>query len=404
MKSARNRTTVDVFHNILWSRYKRAVFTQLHALAVENGDEMRFHQIAETASGQAAFGAVDLSHHNYPYQLLFTRGYDAVPKLVLYGKLFFKVLTSNATTIVLPGYNRPEHWLMLFATMLTGKRRAVCCDSTIHDQRQTVIKGWLKRWFFARCHGFLAYGVRSREYLVGYQAPVDRVFEPCQAAALRHDYNPQAALLQRQQNAPSPAQPVYLFVGRLAPEKSLLLLLDAFLRIHAEQPAATLNLVGAGPQRAELEARAEALGLGTAVRFAGAMEPEQLALAYAGATCMILPSSSEPWGLVVNEALSYGCPAIVSDRCGCFPELIAPGGTGMSFVSGDVEGLYACMKAAPTTFVDVTATALRSIEIVGRYLPRHAAAMMLYGIETVSRKKKRFMQVLSMSAPTTQRR
>ena len=347
MKSARNRTTVDVFHNILWSRYKRAVFTQLHALAVENGDEMRLHQIAETASGQAAFGAVDLSHHNYPYQLLFTRGYDAVPKLVLCGKLFFKVLTSNATTIVLPGYNRPEHWLMLFATMLTGKRRAVCCDSTIHDQRQTVIKGWLKRWFFARCHGFLAYGVRSREYLVGYQAPVDRVFEPCQAAA-------------------------------------------------------TLNLVGAGPQPAELEARAEALGLGTAVRFAGAMEPEQLALTYAGATCMILPGSSEPWELVVNEALSYGCPAIVNDRCGCFPELIAPGGTGMSFISGDVEGLYACMKAAPTTFADVTTTTLRSIEIVGRYMPRHAATMMLYGIETVSRKKKRLMQVLSMSASSIQ--
>ena len=250
--------------------------------------------------------------------MLFTRGYDAVPKLVLYGKLFFKVLTSNATTIVLPGYNRPEHWLMLFATMLTGKRRAVCCDSTIHDQRQTVIKGWLKRWFFARCHGFLAYGVRSREYLVGYQAPVDRVFEPCQAAA-------------------------------------------------------TLNLVGAGPQRAELEARAEALGLGTAVRFAGAMEPEQLALTYAGATCMILPGSSEPWELVVNEALSYGCPAIVSDRCGCFPEL-----------------------------ADVTTTTLRSIEIVGRYMPRHAATMMLYGIETVSRKKKRLMQVLSMSASSIQ--
>ena len=388
MKSALNGTTVDVFHNILWSRYKGAVFTQLHALAVENGDELRFHQIAETASAQAVLGTVDLSYHKYPYQLMFTGGYDAIPKLVLYGRLFFKVLTSDATMIVLPGYNRPEHWLMLLATMLTGKRRAVCCDSTIHDQRQTMIKGWLKRWFFARCHGFLAYGVRSREYLIGHQAPVDRVFEPCQAAALRHDYDPQAALLQRQQNAPSQAQPAYLFVGRLTAGKSLLLLLDTFRRIHIAQPAATLTLVGAGPQRAELEARTEALGLGTAVRFSGAMEPDQLASAYASATCMILPSVSEAWGLVVNEALSYGCPVIVSDRCGCIPELIAPGGTGMSFVSGDVDALYGCMKAAPAIFSDVTLTALRCIEIVGQYTPRHAAARMLHGIETVSRTKK----------------
>ena len=388
MKSALNGTTVDVFHNILWSRYKGAVFTQLHALAAENGDKLRFHQIAETGSAQAAFGSVDLSYHKYPYQLMFTGGYDAIPRLVLYRTLFFKVLTSDATMIVLPGYNLPEHWLMLLATILAGKRRAVCCDSTIHDQRQTLIKGWLKRWFFARCHGFLAYGVRSREYLVGYKVPVDRVFEPCQAAALRHDYDPQAALLQRQQNAPIPTQPAYLFVGRLAPEKSLLLLLDAFQRIHAGQPAATLTLVGAGLQRAELEARTEALGLDTAVRFAGAMEPDQLASAYASATCMILPSRSEPWGLVVNEALSYGCPVIVSDRCGCLPELIAPGGTGMSFVSGDANGLHDCMKAAPAIFSDVTATALRCIEIVGRHTPRHAAARMLQGIETVSRTKK----------------
>ena len=144
--------------------------------------------------------------------------------------------------------------------------------------------------------------------------------------------------------------------------------------------------------------------MGTAVRFAGIMEPEQLASAYASATCMIFPSRSELWGRVVNEALSYGCPVIISNRCGCFPELIAPGGKGMSFVAGDVDGMYLFTKAVPTTFANVTAMALRCIEIVGRYTLRHAAGMLLHGIKTVSRTKKRFMQVLSMSAPSIRRR
>ena len=108
MKSARNRTTVDAFHNILWPRYKGAVFKQLHALAVENDDEIRFLQFVEAASGQAAFGTVDLSYHDYPYQLLFAGGYDNIPRLLLHRKLLFKVLTSDATMIVLPSYSRPE--------------------------------------------------------------------------------------------------------------------------------------------------------------------------------------------------------------------------------------------------------------------------------------------------------
>ncbi len=375
---------VDVFHNILWSRYKGAVFSQLHALANGQGEKIRFHQIAETASAQAAFGTADLSYHNYPYQLLFKGGYDAIPAAALYRTLFLKVWRSPAAVIVLPGYNRPEHWLMLLAAMLRRKRRLVCCDSTIHDQRQLVVKGWMKRWFFARCHGFLAYGARSREYLVHYQAATDRVFEPCQAAALSHHYDAQAALSQRQQLAPSPSRPVFLFVGRLSPEKSLLVLLTAFQRIHAELPASTLTLVGAGPQRAQLEAKVAALGLAAAVHFAGTMAPDQLASAYASATCLILPSSSEPWGLVINEALSYGCPVLISDRCGCLPELVAPGGTGLSFTAGDSDDLYRCMRAAPDLFSDVGRTARRCLDIIGRYTPRHAAATMLKGIKTVS--------------------
>ncbi|MFY0104327.1 glycosyltransferase, partial [Acinetobacter baumannii] len=59
------------------------------------------------------------------------------------------------------------------------------------------------------------------------------------------------------------------------------------------------------------------------------------------ATALILPSLREPWGLVVNEALAFGCPVVVSDLCGCVPELVLPRVSGVVFDPHDVPGLAA---------------------------------------------------------------
>ena len=93
-------------------------------------------------------------------------------------------------------------------------------------------------------------------------------------------------------------------------------------------------LVGAGPQQGLLMAHAKALGLGSTVEFTGAMDMEGLAEQYARALCLVLPSTSEPWGLVVNEALHHGCPVLVSESCGCRPELVLDGVTGFAYAAG----------------------------------------------------------------------
>jgi glycosyltransferase involved in cell wall biosynthesis len=66
--------------------------------------------------------------------------------------------------------------------------------------------------------------------------------------------------------------------------------------------------------------------------------------AYAVADCLILPSDhGETWGLVVNEAMACGLPAITSDRVGCHPDLIIPGLTGAVFPCGDSAALAEAM-------------------------------------------------------------
>lgn len=112
---------------------------------------------------------------------------------------------------------------------------------------------------------------------------------------------------------------VLLCVARFAPEKNLINLVSAFN--NSQLPAAgwVLKLVGGGPQQAELQALA-----GPAVQLHNWLGYGQLPQLYQSASAFILPSQFEPWGLVVNEAMAAGLPVIVSQPCGCAPDL-APG-------------------------------------------------------------------------------
>src|SRR5262249_35856009 len=91
------------------------------------------------------------------------------------------------------------------------------------------------------------------------------------------------------------------------------------------------------------ECRAEAERVGVRLVQAGFLDQTALGRAYAAADCLVLPSASETWGLVVNEALATGLPAIVSAAVGCAPDLIRSPRVGRVFPTGDVAALAAAI-------------------------------------------------------------
>jgi glycosyltransferase involved in cell wall biosynthesis len=101
-----------------------------------------------------------------------------------------------------------------------------------------------------------------------------------------------------------------LFVSRLAREKNVDLLIDA---MRACRVPARLIIAGDGPERAALEARAAAYGLGDRIRFAGAVERRALPDLYASADAFVFPSVTETQGLVLVEALAAGTLVIAAD-------------------------------------------------------------------------------------------
>ena len=178
--------TVTIFHNVVWSRHKGAVFSALHNLSAAGTIRYAVVQIAETETDRVGFSDVDYSFHRYPMRKLFDGCYEDVPTWRMIVRLTSEVLKTKSQLVVLPGYHRPEYWAMLAACIMTRKRRAVFCDSTAFDRPRRLLTSIPKRLFFSLCDGYFGFGERSREYLMSLGAKRERIFVPCQAAALSH--------------------------------------------------------------------------------------------------------------------------------------------------------------------------------------------------------------------------
>lgn len=374
---------VQIFHNVVWSRYKGAVFSALYKLGHASGWNLAFIQIAETETGRVSLSPVDYSFHTYPHRVLHKKQYEQIGTVGLSVQLFWMAVRSRANMIILPGFHRPEYFAMLAGCILARKRRAVFSDSTLNDRPQTFTKSALKRVFFGLCHGYFTYGERGAQFLVKHGARPERIFLRCQAAALPVSYSAETARSMRLAKGPPADRPRVLYVGRLSAEKSLDTLLVAFAEFSHRHPAAELVIIGTGPEKASLEQLGAALGIADRARFTGAKSAQELEEEYARASFLVLPSLSEPWGLVVNEAMSYGCPALVTTACGCVPELVQPGLTGYTFTAGDSTELAEKMEQAVAAFSDHRVTTANCLGLMAKYTPEVAGQMILEGCKKI---------------------
>jgi len=179
-------------------------------------------------------------------------------------------------------------------------------------------------------------------------------------------------------------QEYFLYVGRLAPEKNLSRLLHAFAKYRQSGGAHYLILAGDGPLRLELSAIAHKLAIEKAVRFAGGLDTAGLIPFYAFAKAFVLPSLSEPWGLVVNEAMASSLPVLVSTKCGCAEDLVIEGKNGFLFDPDSEEQIANCLSrisSAPAQ--DNVAMRSASLERIKEYSPSNWASAVMNLIGTL---------------------
>jgi glycosyltransferase involved in cell wall biosynthesis len=187
---------------------------------------------------------------------------------------------------------------------------------TPHTERGIASgKRLFRRWLVARTPRWFSYGISSTEYLVSLGVPRQDVVELQNCVPEGAYRNGQPPLMQFE------TRPVLLCVGQLIRRKGVDLLLDAAARAQAEGLSFSLAVVGSGPEKPRLEQRAQELSLRN-VRFYAPEPAERMPGVYRSADVLIFPTREDVWGLVANEALWSGLPALVSVYAGCAKEVV----------------------------------------------------------------------------------
>lgn len=193
----------------------------------------------------------------------------------------------------------------------------------------------LKRWWIHRyVHAGFVAGTASRDYQIKLGIPPERIWSPYDVvdndffACESHKITAAADEHRSQLNLP---REFFLFVGRLVHEKNLPILLRGYAayRVRTKAPW-PLYLIGDGPMRQELALLSRELGEAGIV-WLGSKRQAELPQYLSLASALVLPSKSETWGLVVNEAMASGIPVLVSKNCGCSVDLVHTGKTGFTF-------------------------------------------------------------------------
>lgn len=262
-----------------------------------------------------------------------------------------------------------------------------CSDSTYEDEPRSSLKEMFKRQVLRSFEAGLVAGQRARTYLSGLGLKDASLFSPWDV--VDNDYfhaeadrvRANEAELRARFNLP---EKYFLCVARFVAKKNLKRFIGAYgdyVR-QTRGEAWSLVLSGSGPLEFELREVVREENLGAYVRFPGFLQYDRLPTYYALSRAFVLPSVSDQWGLVVNEAMASGLPVLVSNRCGCAPDLVQEEGNGLSFDPHRTDLIT--QSLATIAGLDdrrLQAMGKQSRAIIGKYSPEKFAVGLAAAIE-----------------------
>ena len=208
----------------------------------------------------------------------------------------------------LAGYGKIEYLLMIIAAKLSG-RKVLLFSESWYGRRTlfNIVKSWFLKIFV---DAFLVSGIRARDFAKDVlRINADKIAIPYSVVDNAHFANP---------NGYNPATRTMLCMARFSKEKNQEFLINAFLKSSLSE-SWTLKLVGTGPLKEELEQKFKDKHNITLCNWAAYND---LPTIYHNSSMFVLASTFEPWGLVVNEAMSAGLPCVVSRAVGAMPDLV----------------------------------------------------------------------------------
>jgi len=372
-----------IVHNQLWAHYKAIIFNELQKIAAhENRSELLVVQIATIEKSRVDLGNLDTSIHQYPYQLLHEGTLEDVG---LWQKIkgIQKAIDKFKPNVVnLTGYYDLASWAILFYCKIKGIKTILSNESTAGDHQRKGLKELIKSLIIKQFDGYFNFGTLSKNYLLDLGAKSTKMLVNRNCVdniALRNIYEQHFQNRLSTQKTLGIAPYNFIFVGRLIHYKNLLNFLESFADAQNQIKSDWgVIILGDGEQKEDLIQLVNEKHIKNVSFQAGVswqQVPEYLALS----DVLVLPSYSEPWGLVVNEAMACGLPVMVSEKCGCAIDLVKNGENGYIFSPyNKVEMTNILLKFMGHT-QNLKEMGLTSQQIIQEYSPENVAKEMYAG-------------------------
>jgi|UPI000687025A glycosyltransferase involved in cell wall biosynthesis len=254
----------------------------------------------------------------------------------------------------------------------------VMSESTAYDEKRHWWGELVKKRIVGLCSAALVGGAPHHAYMNDLGVDARTIFSGYDTVDNEHFQQGAArARLQGPELRAALALPerYFLACSRFTPKKNLVRLLDAYARYRRlhHSGAWSLVVVGDGEQRSKLQRTCGELKLTEDVILAGAKSYSDLPQYYGLAGAFVHASTTEQWGLVVNEAMASGLPVLVSNRCGCAPDLVEDGRNGFLFDPYDPSTLADAMYQLAAENTDRASMGRESQKIVSRWSPERFA-------------------------------
>jgi 1,2-diacylglycerol 3-alpha-glucosyltransferase len=297
---------------------------------------------------------------------------------------------ADPDVVAIPGWSHPGALAALLWCLRKQRPVVLMSDSGMHDQARRAGREAIKRRVVRLFGSALVGGLPHREYACALVLAPEAVFDGYDVVDNGHFARGarQARLSDQgwRQRLGLPAR-YFLASARFIAKKNLLRLLDAYAgyRRRAGADAWHLVLLGDGELRAAIERRIALPDLAGAVVLPGFRQYEELPAFYGLAGAFVHASTTEQWGLVVNEAMAAGLPVLVSERCGCARDLVKNGSNGFTFDPCDVEELAGLMhRVAAMTDAQRDAIGEAGRRIIAEWGPERFADGLMRAVEAAA--------------------
>lgn len=268
------------------------------------------------------FNSLDNKEIKFNYTIINNNSFENRNKLVSLYKIARLILNLNFKKIVLGGWDLPEFWLLWGITR--PKKLCLSLESSIFESKFGLVKKSLKKLFLSRINLVFASGSPHKSLLdsLGFKGKVVKTLGVGLA-----NFSIQQ---EPHQSLPKLFNGEFLCIARLSDEKNLEFLLK-FFSLHPEY---RLTLIGDGPLLAKLNQLKP-----DNVNLIPHVPNVKLGSYFQKASVFILPSLKEPWGLVIEEALFFNLPILVSSKVGSAIDLVVRPQTGLVFEPGSIKSL-----------------------------------------------------------------